>query len=112
MTNTRELTPSEAKAVDLCRTLERALDERRLVITLISSKEAAELISRLETHHKAIKTLRAEFIPKQSQYAITFTILEFKRYVDFALRLTGMRIQIDGSLKTYDNMIITNEYLN
>jgi hypothetical protein len=108
MTRQRELTPNEAKCLSLLRTLEDLIDTRKLVVTMLASREAADAAAKIgEAPFRKV-----DFDPAQQQFKLTYTVPNFKRYVEVVLKACGMTLMLDGSIKTYDNLTITNEYLN
>lgn len=105
----RALTPSEERVVDLVKVFDKAAEDRKNVVILMGSKEATEMIGKLELQGR-IKTLKVEWDTKQAKYAIAFSMQEFYRYLKFVLKQTGLTLRPDGSLKTYDNYTISSEY--
>lgn len=108
----RDLTPAETRALNLCKVFEKACDEHKLTVTLHASQEAAQAIQKLETNAGLVKTLKVDFDRRLEKYAIVFSMSEFRKYLDFVLPQVGLTLMIDGSLRTYDGLTITNEYLN
>jgi hypothetical protein len=111
MTERRELTPAEAKCVELCKIFEDACYSSRLTIQVTASKDAAEAIAKLEMKGY-LRTLRANYNKNQDRYEIAFSKTEFRKYLDCMLSFAGLNLRLDGSLKTYDGLTISNEYLS
>ncbi len=114
MSNTplsRDLTSREQSVIDLLKVFEIACDEHKPAVTLEGSKDAAEAVYRMEIKLKACKALKVDFIPATERYKITFSLLEFNKYVNFMLKSVGLSLRIDGSLQTHDKLIISNDYL-
>lgn len=112
MSDKRDLTPGELKALQLVKIFEEASDARKLTVTLHGSLTAAETIHKLETKYRLLRTLRVEYLQKVEKYAVTFALGEYRKYVECMLTTQGMALQVDGSIKTFDNYIIPNSYLD
>lgn len=108
----RELTSNESKAVHLVKLLEAALDDKSLTVSLVGNKDAAEVVCKLETKLKAVKTLNVNYNDTLDLYTIKFTTSEFSKYVDIILSHLKMKVLLDGSILTGDNYKISNTYLD
>lgn len=108
----RELTGAEKRALNLCKVFEKACDNHRLCVTLTATDDSLKMIYDLEKTPASIKTLRIQMSKEPDKYDVTFTMTEFRKYLDIVLIKTGLRLRMDGSLQTFDNLTISNEYLN
>lgn len=106
---TRALTNSEKGCLNMLKSWEQALKERRLSITLKVPRPAAELIGNYDNVY--FRVMKTEFNPASMDYVVSFTLVEFRRYINFILPRCGMTLQIDGSVMTLDNLHINNSYL-
>lgn len=105
----RALLDTEKACLQLLKNWETAIRERRLTLTLNASRQAAEVVGKYDSVH--FKILKSEWVPATSDYRITFTLIEFRRYIEFILPRAGLKLEIDGCLRTMDNLRISNSYL-
>lgn len=108
----RELTPHEQRALNLCKRFEEALELRKLTVSLWANETAVKAMNRLETEQQHFRILAYSYDSKRQEYRVTWTLAEFNRYLFWVLSLVGMKLMIDGSLRTKDGLTVTNEYLS
>ncbi len=104
---TRPLTPNESSIIKLLQSLEVFTNQRKLVARVTVTTKALELIKSTTP----IKFLTIEYDVKADQWICAMTVQEFMLYIHYVIRLTGLTLMLDGSLKTSDNLVISNEYL-
>jgi hypothetical protein len=112
MNRARDLTATEVRVLGLVKTFEKAVDNHRLTVSLHAPKAAADLIAELEVKHKLFRILKVDFDQASGEFLFTWTVTEYEKYLAFVLSQTGMQLFTDGSIKTHDNLIIPNTYLN
>lgn len=91
--------------------LENALESQQLIITIHGTKKAVEILSKLEVNLKVCRCIKIVPNEKTERFAVTFNTIEFSKYVDFMLNECGLRVFVDGSVMTYDGMIIPSEQI-
>lgn len=107
--DTRELTPSEVKALNLIIGLEKVIDNRRITVQIHANAIAYDAAKKINN----CPILKATPDPKlPGNYFLTYLVNDYARYVHYVLSQIGMKLNIDGSVTTYDNRIIDNSFLN
>lgn len=108
MSQGRDLTPREEKAVALLKALEYVTDSRKLTVELNMVPAAMEVVVKIPT----LRLLKKELDATRGVWIVKMTTPDYLKYVQFAIAQTGMHLMIDGSLLTHDNLVISNNYLN
>lgn len=107
----RELTPNESAMLKLLAVLENALETQSLTVTIHGTKKAVEVLSKLEVNLKVCRCIRIVPNEKTERYAVTFNTIEYSKYVDFMLNECGLTVMVDGSVMTYDGILIPVEQI-
>jgi hypothetical protein len=105
----RNLTDREKAGFEIVKNFEKAIRDGRLTITLSSTRAAAEVIGKYDG--TIFRVLKCVFVPARMEYAVTFDLPNYRRYMHFILPHCGLKLNIDGTLDTADNLVISNEYL-
>jgi hypothetical protein len=105
----RPLRDSEKGCLELIKIWEKAVAKRKLTEVLWASPEAAELVAKYDG--EKFRKLKIDFDPNKQKYKITFTLIELRKYILFLLPHIGLTWNIDGTLSTADNLMISNSYL-
>lgn len=105
---TRELTPSEERAVALLKALEYVIDQKKLSIKLTMTPGGVDTALKIPE----LRLLKSEYDSAREMWYVTLNIENYMRYIDYAITQMGMSMLLDGSLLTRDNVLISNDYLN
>jgi hypothetical protein len=101
----RPLTKSEEKVVSLLQNFETLVDNKKLSTFLWMSENALEALKR----NQVAKPLKVTWDDRQKLFKTSFTIAEFLRYVNFCVKQVGFTIGVDGTITTFDNMVLPNK---
>lgn len=101
----RELTPSEEKVVSFLQEFDRLSSDRRLSAK-VQMKPAA--LDALKTDNIA-KPLKTIYNQAEDLHVVTFTLTEFKKYIDYWCKRVGLTVKVTGEIITYDGLILTEE---
>lgn len=104
----RELSPVEARVVQMTRTIDEYLKEHRLTIRLSVNFDMANLLGQYHNANIA-KILKSELISGQEKYNIVYTLSEFQKYVNHIAHKAGIQYGDDGSFRLRDGIIIKSE---
>lgn len=105
---TRELTAEESQVFKFLRINERFIKEWRLSATVHMKPKALDTVVRLGI----AKPLKTDFNKDAGLYYVTFLMSEFQSYLRFCCRQVGFTVQLDGSIKTVDNLTLEMSELN
>ena len=103
----RDLTFEERAAVNALKFFEETADKRRLVATLRMSEQALNALvrSRIARPCNVVK----EPGNNEKFFQVRFSINELYRYVMFICKRAGVEVQLDGSIRTKDNHVVSIE---
>lgn len=102
MMSTRELTKSEVKAVNFIKAFNRYCEQKRLSAVVFMSGTTLEYIQQ----NKIAVPLKVDFDTGRKLYKVTYLLGEFRRYVEYTAEKVGFRIDLDGTIRTFDNHVI------
>jgi hypothetical protein len=111
MRQQRELTEKEQRIVNLCKRFEEALAQKHVSVSLWAKDEMAVALRKAELEHGKFRILSYQFDKARKQHRVTWELPEFHRYLIWAMDIVGMKLMLDGSLRTSDGLTITQEYL-
>ena len=105
----RPLLDTEKACLTMIKNWEAAIRERRLTIMVKVSPAAAEIIA----HYDGIRfrIMRTEYKAGANEYHLTFWLKDYRRYYLWVMSRAGLRLEVDGSVTTQDNLKISNNYL-
>lgn len=110
MNQTRDLTPQEDRAVNFIRQFEEATGWTRDVdvsacrkyIVLYMTEQALEVLQRLQL----CEPTKVIYDEHQRLFKVYMLTGEFRKYVDSITAAVGMKIEMDGTIKTFDGYTI------
>lgn len=101
----RSMSPAEDKVIKMLRVFEHLASNNKLTVKIKMQLAPMLLLGR----ENIAKVLKLEFDSKDDKYFVTFTLREFKKYVDYCCGRVYFTVNIDGSILTFDNILITHE---
>lgn len=104
--DTRELTPKESKALAWLEKFDELAGWSRDVSPtavqkftyLYMTKEAVETIA----SKQIARASKIEFDGARGMYRVYFLLGEFRKYVEFLARNVGLKVELDGTVRTFD----------
>lgn len=103
---TRDLTPAENRIVEMLQAIERFFDQRKQTVKL----EMTELQLK-KFREGGCEAMRYERDEKTGKFTVLITTLMYYRYIMHAARMVGVKVFEDGTLVTFDGVVISNKYL-
>lgn len=99
----RPLTKTEQKVVDLITTFDTLVENKKLTTFLWMSENA---IKALDTSQVA-RPIKVTWDDRQKLFKAFFTLPEFLRYINYCVKQIGITVGIDGTITTFDNIVIS-----
>ncbi len=108
MKTSRALTNTEERAISLCQAFDHYISKKKLVMKIYCVPEVAQILVKLDNAGTA-KILKSDWITGQNRYEVSYTLSEFKKYLDWLIPQSGIRPQVDGSFILKDDTLVTFE---